>query len=208
MVALEKAKGFPGVDLTKQVSRDRRLVWDAPQGTWTLVSCFSRPSGFTTMSSSPTGTGLHHDHLSKAAADVHLAHVPGRMLARLGSFEHTAFDGVNHDSWELGNPTSTPGFRQAFQTRRGYDPAPWLPALMNLTETGFRGRGEPTFSAEPTEMEQRFLFDLRTTVSDLIVANFYRHVTRWCHAHDVAFEAEAGGPFHVPRDMLQAHGAV
>jgi hypothetical protein len=207
VVAVESRKGHPGIDLTKQVRPDGKLAWDVPAGTWTLVSCFSQLSSIKTVSSSPSGTGLHHDHLNSAAADVHLSHVPGRLLARLGPFENTAFDGVNHDSWELGQPTWTPGFRQAFVACRGYDPVPWFPVLMNMVETR-AGMTDPRFTVEPTDMERRFLFDLRTTASELIIDNFYRHVTQWCHRQGVVFEAEAGGPARVPRDMLQAHGSV
>jgi hypothetical protein len=115
------------------------------------------------------------------------------MLAKLGTFDGTAFDGFNCDSWELGHPTWTPGFRRAFMARRGYDPIPYLPVLAGY-EVGAAGR--------------RFLFDLRTTVSDLIVETHYRRVSEWCRARGVAFEAQAGGPHRGPKDLLQAQGAV
>jgi len=207
VVAVPDAGG-ERVDLTDKVSEDRKLAWDVPNGTWTLVCCFSKPSGVLNMSTSPAGAGLHHDHLSTAAADLHLKNVAGRMLARLGTFENTAFDGLNHDSWELGNPTWTPGFRQAFIERRGYDPVPYLHVMMSVEAQGHRGFSDSKVSGKLSEEELRFLFDLRTTASDLIVENFYRHVTRWCRAHGVAFEAEAGGPAVVPKDLIEAQGAV
>ena len=193
------------VDLTDKVSDGLKLTWDVPQGTWNLVSCYSKPSGVFTMSTSPSGTGLHHDHLSTAGADLHLENVAGPMLAKLGAVEQTAFDGFNHDSWELGIPTWTPGFRQTFITRRGYDPVPYLPVLMSIEERRTR---DSILSDDLSEKDLRFLFDFRTTVSDLIVENFYRHVSQWCRAHGVVFEAEAGGPRYVPKDMIQAQGAV
>ena len=207
VVAVPDAGG-ERVDLTDKVSEDRKLTWDVPEGTWTLVCCYGKPSGVLNMSTSPSGTGLHHDHLSTAAADLHLKNVAGRMLARLGTFENTAFDGLNSDSWELGNPTWTPGFRQAFIARRGYDPVPYLPVLMGVEEQGHRGFSDSKMSSKLSEKELCFLFDLRTTASDLIVENFYRHVSRWCRAHGVAFEAQAGGPVVVPKDLIEAQGAV
>ncbi len=208
-VVAVRDSGGKRVVLTDKVSNDRKLTWDVPEGAWTLVCCFSKPSGIRNVSTSPAGAGLHHDHLSRAGADLHLENVAGRMLAKLGTFEDTAFDGFNSDSWELGNPTWTPGFRQAFITRRGYDPVPYLPVLMGLKEQDPLGIRAPKMSDELSEMDFRFLFDLRTTVSDLIVENFYRHGGRWCHAHGVAFEAEAGGPYGMPPvDILEARGAV
>lgn len=200
--------GGKGTDLTEKVSEDRKLAWDVPEGTWTLVCCYGKPSGIFNMSTSPSGKGLHHDHLSTAAADIHLKNVAGRMLAKLGSFKDTAFDGLNHDSWEIGNPTWTPGFRRAFIERRGYDPVPYLHVLMSVEEQGHRGFFDSKVSGKLSEKELRFLFDLRTTASDLIVENFYRHVSRWCRAHGTAFEAQAGGPVYVPKDLIQAHGMV
>jgi hypothetical protein len=208
VVAVSGAGGA-GVDLTERVRADRTLVWDVPAGTWTLVSCYRQPSGVLNMSTSLSGAGLHHDHLSAAATDLQLQHVIGRMLAKIGPFERTAFDGLNTDSWELGTPTWTPGLREAFRARRGYDPVPYLPVLAMVRP---HAKHPSTHAAEiigqPSDAELRFLFDFRTTVSDLIVEHFCRPVERWCRAHGVAYEAQAGGPGYVPRDMLQAQGAA
>jgi hypothetical protein len=195
------------LDLTSEVTEERTLTWSVPQGTWTLISFYSAPSGMEVMSASPSGGGLHHDHLSTAGTDLQLRMVAEPMLARLDEFGGTAFDGFNCDSWELGKPTWTPGFRQAFRARRGYDPVPHLPALTLVDDDRFHGA---KVSPELTETQRRFLFDLRTTVSELIIETHYRRISRWCHDHGVAFEAESGGgPGHsLPKDLVEALGAV
>jgi hypothetical protein len=196
-------------DLTGRVGADRTLAWDVPEGTWILVSCYRRPSGILNMSASAAGTGLHSDHLSTAATDVQLENVIGRIRNKLGPFERTAFDGLNTDSWEMGTPTWTPGLRQAFRDRRGYDPVPYLPVLARVRpKTKHESTGPAEIVGQPTKEELRFLFDFRTTVSDLVVENFCRRTERWCREHGVAYEAQAGGPVYVPRDMLQAQGAA
>ena len=201
--------GKERIDVTDRVSDDRKLTWNVPKGTWTLVSCFSKPAGYHNFSTSPSGRGWIHDHMSKSAADVHLDNVPGRMLAKLGTFQDSAFDGVNTDSWELGTPNWTPGFRKEFTTRRGYDPVPYLPVLAMVRWTSAnRVHGPIEIVGKPSAKDLRFLFDYRTTVSDLIIENFCRHVQEWCHRHGIAYESEAGGPARVPRDMLQGHGAA
>ncbi len=195
------------LDLTATVTDDRTIDWSVPQGSWTLFSFFSAPSGAEVMSASPSGGGLHHDHLSPEGTDLQLRMVAEPMLARLGTFQNTAFDGFNCDSWELGKPTWTPGFRRAFRSRRGYDPVPHLPTLVLVEDDRFHAaRMAPALN----ETERRFLHDLRTTVSELIIETHYERVTRWCHEHGVAFEAESGGgPSHgLPKDLLQALGAV
>ncbi len=204
-VVAVRQPGGKGIDLTDKVTGDRRLEWDVPPGAWTLFSCFSRPSGRQVMSCSPSGSGLHHDHLSEAGTDLQLRMVAEPILAKLGRLETTAFDGFNCDSWELGNPTWTPGFRRVFLARRGYDPVPYLAALAVIQDSGI---GRSAKVGELSQEGSRFLHDLRDTVSDLAVQTHYHRVSQWCRKHGVAFEAQAGGPSYVPRDMLQAQGAV
>ncbi len=194
-----------GIDLTDKVGADRKLTWDVPEGTWTILSCFSKSHDRMVGSCSPSGAGRHHDHISNAGTDLELANVAEPILAKLGTFKGTAFDGLNCDSWELGNPTWTPGFRQTFIARRGYDPVPWLPVLSAIDDKGI---GRKVKVDDLTAEESRFLFDFRSTVGELVVETHYHRVAEWCRAHGVAFEAEAGGPSVVPRDMLQAQGVV
>jgi hypothetical protein len=195
------------VDLTSRVSGDGSLAWGIPEGQWRLLSCFMAPSGIALLSASPSGHGLHHDHLSEAGTDLQLKLVAEPMLETLGGFEETAFDGFNCDSWELGKPTWTPGFRETFMARRGYDPVPYLPVLAKVEQDRFHS---PKIAPGISEEGMRFLFDLRTTVCDLIVETHYRRVSDWCRAHGVALEAEAGGgPSHgLPKDFMKAQGAV
>ncbi len=193
------------VDLSDKVAPDRTLRWDVPQGNWRVISCFGAPSGIRLLSASPTGDGLHHDHLSEKGTDVQLHRVAEPMLAGLGGVDGTAFDGFHCDSWEIGRPTWTSGFREAFLQRRGYDPLPFLPTLMKVEDQRFK----PTkIHGTLTEEQCRFLFDLRTTVSDLIIETHYRRVNAWCRRHGVAFEAEAGGPHIIPNDPIRSLGAV
>lgn len=190
-----KGQGETVVNLTDQVGPDATLAWDAPEGSWTLLSCIGKPSGRKLASASDAGGGLHHDHLSAEAADLHLRMLGGRMFEKLGGFENTAFDGFNSDGFEFGIPMWTPGLIRVFQKRCGYDPVPYLPVLAgyDLGETG-----------------QRFLYDFRATVSGLIVENFYRYSSTWCRSRNIAFEAQGvGGPSHrPPMDFIEACGAV
>jgi len=190
-----KTPGPEVIELADKVSADGMLRWDMPEGSWTLLSCFGKPTGKRLMSTSKTGAGLHHDHLSKAATDLHLREFAGRMLKRLGQFEGTAFDGFNSDGFEFGKATWTPGLRRIFLERCGYDAAPWLPALDGF-DLGEKG--------------QRFRYDFQTTISDLIVENFYQRSSAWCRDHGVSFEAQGvGGPSHaLPMDFMRACGAV
>ncbi len=193
------------MDLTEKVTDQRTLDWKVPDGVWTLLSIYSKPDAPKVGSCSTSGGGYHHDHCSEAGTDLMIQHVAEPILARLGTFEKTAFDGFNLDSWELGKPTWTPQFRQQFIKRRGYDPAPHLPVLMHVSDHRYHSAKT---GSRLGEQEERFLFDLRTTVSELIIETHYTRISRWCRRHGVVLEAEAGGPHTIPNEPLESQGCV
>ena len=63
------------------------------------------------------------------------------------------------DSWENGSQNWTTAMREEFQRRRGYDLLPFLPVMT--------GRVVDTL-----EISERFLWDLRQTVSELVLENY------------------------------------
>ena len=184
------------IDLTTEVTDSREISWSVPAGQWALYSFFRVPSGKQLMSASPSGGGLHHDHLSTDGTDLHLRKFAQKFVEKFGPFDQTAFDGFGTDSWEMGNPTWTPGFRDEFQKRCGYDPAPYLPVVVAGYDLGDKGR--------------RFLYDFWNVVSRLIIETHYQRVTGWCNSHEVAITGEAGaGPSHcIPNNLLEGLGAV
>ncbi len=193
------------VNLTDKVDSARQLSWNTPEGTWVLASCFSRPSTHPVRSCSTSGAGRHHDHCSEAGTDLQLRNVAQPILTQLGPFERTAFDGLNLDSWELGKPTWTPGFLQTFVKRRGYDPVLYLPVLMQISDKLLR---DARFRTKLSDLERRFLFDLRTTISERIIETHYARIAGWCRRHGVVLEAQAGGPNCIPNEPLRSLGAV
>jgi len=71
----------------------------------------------------------------------------------------------------------TPRLREEFQQRRGYDPTPYLLAL-----TGRAIGDGPT--------TDRFLWDIRRTISDLFADNYYGYFADLCHQHGLEFTTE------------------
>lgn len=194
------------VVLTEKVNERLELNWSVPQGKWEIISFYPTLSEIKVRSASTSGQGLHHDHLSEAGTDLQIENVAVPMLNKLGAFDNTAFDGFNLDSWELGNPTWTSGLRKIFKDRCGYDPVGYLHYLryIKLSKMGRHDAIEPSISDEGL----RFIYDYRTTVSDLIIKTHYRRINQWCRKHGVALEAQAGGPAAVPNDLLCAQGSV
>jgi hypothetical protein len=82
------------------------------------------------------------------------------------------------DSWENGSQNWTPKFREEFQCRRGYDLMPFLPATTGWT-VGSR------------EISERFLWDMRQTVNELVLENYAGHFREMAHRHGMRLSIEA-----------------
>ena len=67
------------------------------------------------------------------------------------------------DSWEAGAQNWTDDMIAQFTKRRGYDPRPWMPVLAGRV-------------VESSEASDRFLWDLRKTIADLMADEHYGQV--------------------------------
>ena len=68
------------------------------------------------------------------------------------------------DSWEAGAQNWTDDMIAEFTKRRGYDPRPWLPALTGRV-------------VESAAASDRFLWDFRRTLSDMLAEYHYDQIT-------------------------------
>ena len=68
------------------------------------------------------------------------------------------------DSWEAGAQNWTESMIAEFTKRRGYDPGPWLPALTGRV-------------VESAEASDRFLWDFRRTLADMLAEHHYDQIT-------------------------------
>ena len=75
---------------------------------------------------------------------------------------------VMNDSWEAGSQNWTDDMIAQFKKRRGYDPLPWMPVLT----------GQVVESAEASD---RFLWDFRKTIGDLIADEHYGQLEASLH---------------------------
>lgn len=121
------------VDLTKQVDAQGRLTWDVPAGTFNVLrlGCTLHGNMLKCVGSGPGG--LEIDTMSAEAMDAHFAETGAKLIADAGPLVGKTLQYFHIDSWELGQPTWTPKLRKEFQRRRGYDPLPYLPALLHRT---------------------------------------------------------------------------
>jgi hypothetical protein len=70
--------------------------------------------------------------------------------------------------------------RAEFQRLRGYDPSPYLPVITGRV-------------VDSLEVSERFLWDLRQTISDLLLANYADHTRELAKQHGLRLTIEAYG---------------
>jgi hypothetical protein len=168
------------VNLTEKLGKDGRLAWDVPAGKWTLLRLGHTTTGKDNHPAPLEGRGLECDKLSKEAAEVHFNGLMGKLIADNKPLvgEKRTLVSTHIDSWEVGSQNWTPKFREEFQRLRGYDPLPLLPVM--------RGR-----VVDSVEVSERFLWDVRRTVNDLLCENYAGHFRTLAHRNGIRLSIEA-----------------
>ncbi|MEI6679409.1 MAG: glycosyl hydrolase, partial [Mariniphaga sp.] len=181
------------IDLTGHFSNGR-LTWDVPPGNWTITRFGHGSTGATNHPAPTAGMGLECDKMSKEAVENHFNKFIGEVMKLAGSLTGKTLVGTHVDSWEVGGQSWTKAFPEEFKKRCGYDITPFLPAMT----------GRIIGSAEITE---RFLWDLRFTISELIAENYAGHMRELSNRHGITFSMEAidNTPFDEIRVAGQAN---
>ena len=170
------------VGLGEQMDKDGHLVWDVPPGKWTVMRFGHTSTGVENAPAPESGRGLECDKLSKDGMDANYAGMMGKLIEDVGPAAGKALIATHIDSWENGAQNWTARMREEFQRLRGYDPLPFLPAMT--------GRVVGTL-----ELSERFLWDLRQTISDLVVENYAGRLQSLAREHGMKLTIEAyGGP--------------
>ncbi len=159
------------VDLTSKMSADGTLNWTPPAGAastaaastgdWVVMRLGYSITGRKNHPASPEATGLEVDKLDRVAVkkyiDTYLDMYKDATGDRLGA---KGLEYMILDSYEAGHMTWTKAMPEEFAKRRGYAITPYLPVLT----------GRVVGSAEASE---KFLWDFRKTIGELIVENHY-----------------------------------
>ena len=172
------------LDLTKQMDQSGKLTWTPPPGKWLVMRFGHTTTGRENDPAPIAGRGLECDKLSKAATAFHLSQLVGKVVARNKELagQGNALVGVHVDSWECGEQNWTSTMREDFRVRRGYDLIPFLPL--------FSGR-----VVDSTETSERFLWDLRQTISELMLENYAGTIRTLAHQNGLRFTSEAYDAF-------------
>jgi hypothetical protein len=168
------------VDLTSRLGRDGRLAWDVPAGQWTLLRLGHTTTGVENHPAPAGGLGLESDKLSKKASEAAFSGLMAKVIADskpLAGKGRTLVS-THIDSWETGSQNWTPRFRKEFKRLRGYDLLPFLPVMTGQV-------------VDNLEVSERFLWDVRKTVDDLLLENYAGQFHKLANRHGLRLSIEA-----------------
>lgn len=180
------------VDLSSRMHADGSLTWEAPAGKWVIMRFGHTSTGAVNLPAGESGRGLECDKLSKEGSEAAFAGLMGRLVADVGTLAGPTLVSTHIDSWEVGTQNWTANMREEFKRLRGYDPLMLLPVMSGRV-------------IDSLEVSERFLWDLRMTVSDLIVENYARHTQELARRHGLRLSIEAYGE---PADDMAYAGAA
>jgi len=166
------------IELTAKLDPAGRLDWDVPAGKWTIVRFGHTPTGKDNHPAPEAGRGLECDKLSRKAAEVMFDGLMGKLVADSKPLVGKSLVATHIDSWEVGSQNWTPLFRKEFEQRRGYDVLPFLPVMTGRV-------------VQSMEVSERFLWDLRQTISELVLENYAGYFRELARRHGLRLSIEA-----------------
>ena len=175
------------INLTDKVSEEGILDWSVPKGDWIVLRLGHTPIGTTNRPAPLEAKGLEVDKMSKTAVNAYWKGGVQPIIDKLGDLVGTTVNNCLIDSYEVETTNWTAGFDTQFKNLRGYDLMAYLPTLAG-------------YYIESGEISERFLWDFRRTIGDLIAENYYAHFAALCHKNGMKFSVE---PYWGPFDNMQ-----
>lgn len=168
------------INLTARMKEDGSLDWTPPAGEWRILRFGYSLLGTTNHPATSEATGLEVDKFDGDAVRRYVESYLDRYRSVTGPslLGHSGVRALLTDSIEIGAANWTPRMIEQFKRLRGYDPTPWLPALVG-------------FVVETREESDRFLYDYRRTLSDLISSEHYGTLAEVAHRYGLKVYGEA-----------------
>lgn len=179
------------LDVTDKVDAQGKLTWNAPQGKWKIYRFGYSLTGKKNHPAPPEATGLEVDKLdADAVKDYMEIYLKMYQDASGGLMGKRGLQYLLIDSYEAGWSTWTAKMLQEFEQRRGYSLQKWLPVLTGQI-------------IESTEKSEKFLWDWRKTIGELIAENLYAQVEKVVKQHgmDCYFESHENGRMYLVDGM-------
>lgn len=146
-------------DVTEKMDKHGVFHGELPPGEWTVLRFGHTTTGVNNHPAPVGGLGLETDKLSRKATLFQFEELMGRIVKKIGPLTGKTLVATHIDSWEIGVQNWTPAMRSDFERLRDYDLLPYLTVLTGRV-------------VESLEISQRFLWDFRKTIGDLLVENY------------------------------------
>jgi len=179
------------LNLTDKMDSHGKLNWEPSGGNWTVVRMGYTTTGAEVRPGSKGGSGLEVDKLSRKAVDIHWDALINKIIADADG--STALTTVLIDSYEVGMNNWTENFDHEFFKRHGYHIIPYLLCMTGRV-------------LDNTETTERVLWDVRSTVAELMQENYFGYFAEKCHERGLklAIEPYGSGTFDAPVTTLLA----
>lgn len=180
------------IDLTAKMQPGGTLNWTPPEGKWVVLRIGYSLLGITNHPATPEATGLEVDKLDHRYVKDYFEKYLDSYKETVGADEmgKKGIQYVINDSWEAGSQNWTDSMLAQFKRLRGYDPTPWLPVLTGRI-------------VESAASSDRFLWDFRKTIADLIANEHYGQLEETLHERGMGHygESHEGGRAFVADGM-------
>ncbi|MGB3150423.1 MAG: glycosyl hydrolase, partial [Maribacter sp.] len=179
------------IDLTSLLQPDGGIIWEAPKGEWTIIRFGYSLTGRQNHPASPEATGLEVDKLDPTAVAQYInTYLDMYKDATGGMIGEKGLGYMILDSYEAGHMNWTQKLPEEFKKRRGYSLFPWIPTLTGRIIKG-------------TEASEKFLWDFRKTISELIAENHYNVIGEELHKRGMKryTESHEGGRIYLADGM-------
>ncbi|HKV78872.1 MAG TPA: glycosyl hydrolase [Candidatus Sulfotelmatobacter sp.] len=168
------------IDLTSKMSADGTLDWTPPDGKWVVLRFGYSLLGIANHPATPEATGLEVDKLDRRFVKDYFEKYLDSYKNTVGADEmgKKGIRYVINDSWEAGSQNWTDNMLAQFKKLRGYDATPWLPVLAGRV-------------VESAAASDRFLWDFRKTIADLIATEHYGQLEDTLHERGMGHYGES-----------------
>ena len=172
--------GSSVVDLTSKMQPDGTLDWTPPSGAWVVLRLGYSLLGITNHPATKEATGLEVDKLDRRYVKDYFEKYLNSYKEAVGPelMGKRGIQYVINDSWEAGSQNWTDNMIAQFTKLRGYSPVPWMPVLAG-------------YIVESSEASDRFLWDLRKTIADLIAEEHYGQLEATLHEWNMGHYGES-----------------
>ena len=183
------------LDISSKMNNEGKLNWDAPKGNWVIFRIGHAPTMANPhpLPDDIIGKSLEVDKMSAEQNIFHWKTVIEPLKQNVPEHLGKSFKHLLIDSYEADAQNWTPGFREEFIKRKGYDPIPWLITLDKDT-TG------KSITITSKEHNDRFNWDFNDVIAQLFYENSWTLGKKMINNEKLDLQFE---PYWGPFDVAQ-----